>query len=147
MFMELNKVRSLASKVLKTGIGKVKVVDAEKAKQAMTREDIRALVKQGSIVKKKENEASKSRARKIKAQKKKGLRKGTGSRKGTVKAKVGDKTVWLKKVRSLRKKLTEEKPKLKEKEYRRLYRMVKGGYFRSKSHLSLYIKEKGLRKA
>ncbi len=144
--MELNKVKDLSARVMNVGKDKIKIVDEAKVVQAMTREDIRGLIKQGAIVKKKKNLLSKGRDRKIANQKKKGLRKGKGSRKGTVKAKVGGKTEWLKKVRSLRKKLREEKPKLEDKSYRRLYRMVKGGYFRSKAHLSLYIKEKGLRR-
>ena len=144
--MQLNKVKELASKVLKIGKDKIKIKDSEKATQAMTREDIRSLLEQGSIEKRKVNEISRGKGRKIQIQKKKGLKKGRGKRKGTVKAKIGGKTVWLLKVRALRKKLIEEKPKLKDGEYRRLYRMVKGGYFRSKAHLSLYIKEKGLRK-
>ncbi len=144
MFMELKKVKELAAKVLKVGKDKIIIVDKEKAAQAMTREDIRALVKQGAINKRKANEDSRGRARKLMEQKKKGLRKGKGSRKGTKKAKIGEKTEWLTKVRALRKKLKEIKPKLKEGNYRRLYRMIKGGYFRSKAHLMLYVKEKEL---
>ena len=144
--MELNQIKEVASKVLKIGTSKVKIIDNEKAAQAMTREDIRGLIKQGAITKKPEKGTSRARAKKIATQKKKGLRKGRGKRKGTVKAKIGKKTPWLKRIRALRKKLREEKPKLEEKNYRKLYNMTRGGYFRSKSHLSIYIKEKNLRK-
>jgi len=52
----------------------------------------------------------------------------------------------MKKIRALRKELKRSKEQLNEGGYRKLYNMSKGGYFRSKSHLKLYIKEKNLKK-
>jgi len=142
--MELNQVKRLAAKVLGVGVTRIKIKDKEKASQAMTRDDVRTLVKQGKIEIRPSFGLSRVRARKIKAQKKKGRRKGRGSRKGGLKARTPRKTLWMKRVRALRKKLNALKPELKDREYRKLYNMIKGGYFRDKGHLQLYVKEKEL---
>jgi large subunit ribosomal protein L19e len=142
--MELNQIKKLAAKVFGVGIDRVKIIDKEKADQAMTREDVRSLVKQGKIEIKQKKGVSRVRARKIAIQKKKGRKKGSGKRKGGTKARTPKKKDWMKKVRALRKKLREIKPTMETGSYRRLYNMVKGGYFRNKSHLMLYVKEKEL---
>ena len=139
--MELNQVKRLAAAVLKIGESRVRIKDREKAGQAMTRDDVRALIKQGKIIVKPVFGISKVRARKLKAQKKKGLRSGRGTRKGSKKSRTPRKKLWMRKVRALRRKLTKTKPELKPGAYRKLYNMIKGGYFRDKGHLSLYITE------
>ncbi len=139
--MELNQVKRLAAAVLKIGESRVRIKDREKAGQAMTRDDVRSLIKQGKIIVKPVFGISKVRARKLKAQKKKGLRSGRGTRKGSKKSRTPRKKLWMRKVRALRRKLTKTKPELKPRAYRKLYNMIKGGYFRDKGHLSLYIEE------
>jgi large subunit ribosomal protein L19e len=139
--MELNQVKKLASKVLGIGVSRIRIKDREKAGQAMTRDDVRSLVKQGRITIKPKFGVSKVRARKIKIQKKKGLRKGAGARKGRKKARTPRKKLWMRRVRGLRKKLNILKPELKPGVYRHLYNMIRGGYFRDKGHLTLYIEE------
>ena len=142
--MDLNQVKSIAKKVLKVGKKRVKIKKPEEAMQAMTREDVRDLVRKKAIKKEKPKGTSKARARKRKAQKKKGRQRGKGKRKGAVKARANKKEKWMEKIRAQRKYLKEIKPKLKEDAYRKLYLMCKGGYFRSKTHLNLYINEKKL---
>ena len=139
--MELNQVKKLASKVLGIGVSRIRIKDREKAGQAMTRDDVRSLVKQGKIIIKPKFGVSKVRARKTKIQKKKGLRRGSGARKGGKKARTPRKELWMRRVRGLRRKLKLLKPELKPGTYRQLYNMIKGGYFRDKGHLTLYIKE------
>jgi large subunit ribosomal protein L19e len=55
---------------------------------------------------------------------------------------------WIKTVRPLRARLRELRKEgvIDQREYRKLYRMVKGGSFRSKAHLNLYLKERGILK-
>ncbi len=139
--MELNQVKKLASKVLGIGKSRIKIKDREKSGQAMTRDDVRSLIKQGKIIVKAKFGVSRVRARKIRIQKKKGLRKGLGTRKGKKKARTPRKELWMRRVRALRIKLKTLKPELKPGTYRQLYNMIKGGYFRDKGHLTLYIKE------
>lgn len=139
--MDLNQVKKLAAKVVGVGVTKIKIKDREKASQAMTRDDVRSLLKQGKIIVKAKKGVSRVRARKIKLQKKKGLRKGPGTRKGGKKARMPKKEKWMRKVRGLRRKLKSLRTTLKPGAYRKLYNMIKGGYFRDKGHLELYVKE------
>jgi len=81
----------------------------------------------------------------MKRQKEKGRRKGHGSRKGTKEARGRRKVRWMNSVRAQRALLTELKKKyperIKELGYRKLYRMIKGGYFKSRAHLEKFVKE------
>ncbi|MFH0986526.1 MAG: 50S ribosomal protein L19e [Candidatus Micrarchaeota archaeon] len=142
--MELNQVKKMAAAVMKTGLSKVRIVRDEEAVQAMTKDDVRALIRKGAIKKINPNQPSKVRQRKVKAQKKKGRMRGKGKRKGTMKTRVEEKETWMQKIRSLRRKLNEIKPKLQDGAYRKLYMMCKGGYFRNKAHLMLYVNDKKL---
>lgn len=144
--MELNQVKRLAAAIYGCGKTRVRVVDAAKASQAMTKDDVRGLIHQGAIAKKQVKGASKVRARKIAHQKKKGLQRGPGSRKGTKKTRTPKKARWMKRVRALRIRLLARKEKIGTANYRKLYNMIKGGYFRDKRHLELHMKEKGILK-
>ena len=84
------------------------------------------------------------RAKRRRKQKKKGGQTGVGTRKGTKKSRMPRKELWMKKVRALRRQLNVIKAELNAGEYRRLYKMVQGGYFRDKGHLMLYVKEHGM---
>jgi large subunit ribosomal protein L19e len=144
--MELNQVKRVAASVMDVGVNKVRITDPKKAIQAMTRDDLRGLISQGVIVALPATGVSRARARELALKKKRGLRTGRGTRHGSQKTRTDPKKMWLLKVRSLRRQLNEMKPQLNEGAYRKLYNMVKGGYFRSKSHMKLYVDEKGLMK-
>ena len=135
----------MAAEILKGGIDKVWIDpnNLEEVSQAITKIDIRNLIKKGIIKKKKTNYQSRARARKILKQKKEGRKGGRGRKKGSVAKKK--KEMWMKTVRALRRELKfmRERGELTPSNYRKLYKMVKGGFFRSKSHLKLYVKEKG----
>lgn len=138
----INTQKRIAADILKCGKNKVwfDPEQKEEIKKAITRADVRRLIKKGYIKKKKTNQQSRSRARKITLQKKRGRRSGPGKRKG--KLHIG-KTEWIKSIRALRKYLKEQRDtkKITSSQYRRLYLMAKGGRFRNKAHLKLYIKE------
>ncbi len=140
--------KKLAARILKTSINKVKfAVDAlEDIKKAITRSDLRGLIAVNKISKDGKNEQSRVRARKIAAQKKKGRRKGKGSKKGSKHSIVSRKEKWMAKIRVQRKFLKELKDKgmLESKDYRSLYSKSKGGYFRNKRHIKLYLNERQL---
>jgi len=117
-------------------------------KEAITKADIRTLVNSGLIQEKPKNITSKGRARHIKEQKRHGRRKGHGSRKGAKTARLPRKERWINVIRSQRDLIRslKEKGTISKKDYRILYLKCKGGFFRSRRHISLYIKEKGLAK-
>jgi len=145
--MKAEKAREIAAKLLKVGKNKIWIdpEESESIKEAITKDDIRELIKNGVIKKKKESEQSRGRARKVEKQKKKGRRKGHGSRKGTAKVRMDRKKNWINRVRAQRallKELKEKNPEqVKKLGYSKLYRMIKGGFFRSKAQLERFVME------
>ncbi|PIZ52114.1 50S ribosomal protein L19e [Candidatus Woesearchaeota archaeon CG_4_10_14_0_2_um_filter_33_13] len=137
--------KRLAASILKTSPKKIKfAVDAlEDVKKAITRSDLRGLIAVKKIVKSKSNEQSRGRARKIASQKRKGRQKGRGSKKGTKNSVVSRKEKWMTRVRVQRDFLKElrDKKLVTSKNYQMLYNKVKGGYFRNKRHIKLYLTE------
>ena len=144
--MKLTVQRKLASQLLNCSPSKVKFETSKlsEIKEAITKVDIRLLIKKGFITKKQENQLSRARARKIHLQKVKGKRKGSGSRKGPQNAREPEKKVWINRIRAQRTLIKELKDKklISEDNYRKLYQKVKGGFFRNKRHIKLYIAEK-----
>ncbi len=146
--MNLRPQRRLAARLLKVGESRV-WMDFNKEPEielATTANDIRKLIHDGAIRARPERGVSRARARFIAYQRKKGLRKGYGRRKGTKGARLSQKRSWIYRVRAQRRYLRKLRDKgyLNRKDYRRLYRQVKGGFYRSVSHLRLTIREQGL---
>ncbi|MBI4153969.1 50S ribosomal protein L19e [Candidatus Woesearchaeota archaeon] len=140
--------RRLAASVLKSGLLKVRF-DPERladVQEAITRADIKRLIHDGIITARPDTGISKFRARKIKAQKSKGRRKGDGSRKGSSGARLGRKEDWMQRVRAQREFIRELKSKglIEKKTFRDMYRRSKGGFFRSRRHINLYLTENQL---
>ncbi|MGB9748248.1 MAG: 50S ribosomal protein L19e [Candidatus Woesearchaeota archaeon] len=146
--MNLKSKKRIAAKVLECSPKRV-IFNQERLdeiKEALTREDIRALIKDRAIIKKPKKSISRFRIKKAKKQKSKGRRKGYGSRKGKKTARLPKKEAWMNKVRMQRAllKRLKEKNMISRKAFRDLYLKVKGGFFRSKSHLLMYIKDNKL---
>ncbi len=142
-----NKKR-LAAKILKVSPKKVKfAVDAlEDIQKAITRSDMRGLIAVGKISVANKNQHSRAGARKVAAQKRKGRRRGQGSRKGTKHSIVTRKDKWISRIRAQRNLLKElrDKKLVSIQNYRMLYSKSKGGYFRNRRHIKLYLKEHNL---
>ncbi len=137
--------KALAARILKTSPSKVTIASdavADVAK-AITRSDIRGFIAVGKIKKNKSNHQSRANARKTAAQKRKGRQKGQGSKKGSKHSVVSRKEKWMAKIRVQRQFLKElrDKKLLSTAQYRELYARSKGGFFRSKRHIKLYITE------
>ncbi len=142
--MDIKNKTKMAASILKCGIKKVWIDpnEMEEVSKAITKADIRNLIKKGIIKKRSLNEQSRGRARKILRQKKLGRRKGRGKKKGKKLSKTTKKKEWIKTIRPLRKKLKElrDSGSIDKNQYRKLYLMAKGGRFKNKSNLNLYIK-------
>ncbi len=134
--MELGKVKRLVARTFKVGMNRIRIMDSEKAKEAITREDIKRLVRTGKIKILPKVGTSRGRTRALLKKKKAGKRKGPGSRKGKKTARKPSKKEWMEKVRGLRRALKEIRPE----NYRELYKKVKGGFFKSKRHLISHIR-------
>ena len=146
--MELRLQKKLASKILKVSEKKIKF-DTEalsQIKEAITRSDIKALIGKNVISKKDTNEQSRVRARLRILQKRKGRRKGRGTKKGTKNARLPGKTEWTRKIRVQREFLKNlRKGKLIDsKTYKSLYMKSKGGFFRSRRHIKMFVEERSL---
>jgi large subunit ribosomal protein L19e len=146
--LKLSTQRRLAARILGIGVNRVwidptKITDVS---TAITSDDVKQLIHDGTIKARPERGVSRARARVRIGQRKRGRRRGVGSRRGTARARKPKKVAWIRTVRPLRLMLQElrDKEVIERREYRRLYRMVKGGSFRSKAHLQTYLKEKGL---
>lgn len=137
--MNLSNQRRIAAELLKVGLNRVQFNRdrLSDAAEALTREDIRSLIRNGVIAIRPERATSRHRARMRLGQKKKGRHKGPGGRKGRKTARQHGKEAWIKKVRALRqelRKLRKEK-KIDEEQYRRLYLQIKGNLYHSRRHL------------
>lgn len=138
--------RRLAGKLLKTGENRV-IFKEDKLKEiseAITRSDVKGLIRNEAITAKKKSGISRARAEKKHEQKKKGRRSGHGTWKGRKKARTPKKRAWINRIRPQRILLRQLKDKgvLTSHLYRKLYNLAKAGVFRSRSHLKLYIKKK-----
>lgn len=135
-----NLQKRLAARILKVGESRV-WLDSSKIKDveaAITKADIRKLIQKGSI---------KVLPEKLhKPREKKKRRKGPGRKKGSMYAKVTSKQRWISTVRPLRKMLKElrQTGQIDRPTYRKLYLLVKGGMFRSRSHLKIYLEQHGI---
>jgi large subunit ribosomal protein L19e len=134
--------KRLASRILKVGESRVWLDPAkrEDINKAITAWDIRKLIKQNAI------KALPAKVHKPRERKKR--KRGPGSRKGKKYARLPRKRRWISTVRPLRRMLKELKNsnQLDNQTYRKLYMLVKGGMFRSRSHLKVYLEQHGLLK-
>lgn len=146
--MDLKNQRRLAADILDCGENRVWIdpTRMEDVGEAITRSDIRRLVDSKAIKAKQKKGVSRGRARHLQGQKKKGKRKGQGSRKGAKKARTPKKRAWINTIRPIRAQLMQYKiqGKIDSATYRKLYRRAKGGMFRSKARLKAHMKSEGL---
>jgi large subunit ribosomal protein L19e len=141
--MNLTSQRRLAAQVMKIGATRVKfnVERLEDVSEALTRDDVRGLVKSGAIEERPKTGISRGRARLKKAQKLKGRHKGAGKRKGRMKARTPAKRAWISKIRAIRDELKNmrQAKEITAAEYRKLYVQAKGNLFQSRRHLKEQI--------
>jgi large subunit ribosomal protein L19e len=148
--MNLTNQRRLAASLLEVGVNRVwinpeKIEDVE---GAITRDEIRKLIREGIIKALPENGTSRGRARVLAQKKRTGRRIGMGTNKGKKFAEVSEKTRWMNRIRAIRKKLTmlRDQRIITVGTYRSLYMKAKGGEFRSLAELDRHINEQKLRR-
>lgn len=145
--MDVKFQRRVASQILKCGRERVWMDPngLDEIKEAVTREDVRNLIKRGLIKKLPKGGTSRVRVNYIKMQKKKGRRKGQGSRKGRKYARYPKKLRWIKTIRPIRRTLRELRSsnKIDKHTYRRFYMLAKGGTFKNRNHLMVHLKSEG----
>jgi large subunit ribosomal protein L19e len=140
----LTNQRRLASKIMKIGKNRVWInpQKTEDVESAITREEVRKLVHEKVIAATPIKGVSRGRAKVIQAKKRRGRRKGPGSKSGTPRAVISKKEAWMTKIRALRRKLRElkEKRTITESNYRELYMIAGSGRFESIADMERYAK-------
>lgn len=146
--MNLTTQKRLAADILKVGVNKVWIdpENVEEVSRAITRESVKQLIDNKIIRAKPQKGISSYRSKKIAKQKSKGRRKGHGSIKGAKGARNPKKKAWMTTIRALRKDLKgmRNNREINKTTYRKLYKMAKGGAFRSKSYMKTYARDHGL---
>lgn len=146
--MNLKNQRRIAANLLNVGINRVWFDNdrLDKIKEAITKADIRALIKDKAIQAKPIKGISRSRARKNILQKRKGRKQGPGSRKGKKTSRLPRKRKWILLIRAQREfiRSLKEKEMINNETYRDIYLKAKGGFFRSRRHVQLYLTDRRL---
>ncbi|ADX85373.1 50S ribosomal protein L19e [Saccharolobus islandicus] len=134
----LKAQKRLAASVARVGISRVKIVEdyIEDVQSALTREEIRNLIKDGKIIILKKVGISDGRLKE--RRKKKSLKsegKKAGSRKGKKGARANSKRMWVKRIRKIRAylKWLRDHKVIDSHTYRELYLKAKGGNYKGVS--------------
>ncbi len=146
--MNLKNKRQMAARLLKVGYDRVwfDPTRSQDLKEAITKDSLRKLLREGALLVKQKKGVSRGRNRTILAQKRKGRRDGPGSRKGTSTSRLSRKSRWIQGIRAQRALFNEliDAQKITPENYRHLRIKAKGGFFRSRRHIKLYITEHNL---
>lgn len=145
---DLRNQRRMAADILKCGKNRVWMDQdrLDEIAKAVTKEDIRLLAKGKAIKASQKKGISSSRKNYVASQKKKGRRRGHGSRKGAKYARMPKKQRWIKTIRPIRAYLRSlrDNKKINPTVYRKYYMKAKGGEFRNKHHLQTHLTSDGI---
>jgi large subunit ribosomal protein L19e len=148
MVMDLRYQRRLAAEIL--GVGENNIVfdpeQLDRISNAITREDVKRLIKEGIIKIEVPQRNSRGRWKILHEAKKKGRYRGPGSRKGSSSARTDHHYEWVYRIRKIRQflKWLRDHEIIDSKTYRKLYRLSKGGAFDSLAALKRYMKDNNL---
>ena len=142
--MSIKTTIRIASRVIGAGTSRIMIMDPKAAKDALTADDVRELIKEGAIKVRPKAGVGRGKAARKQSRKEEGRRRGEGSRKGKKFAKTPSKDRWMEKVRSQRLLLSRLKPRLKKGAYRDTYLQIKGNAFKTKKELLAHLVGKGL---
>lgn len=144
--MSIKLTKRTAAIILKRGVSSVRIKhDAlEDAQKAITREDVRALIKNGRVYALKEKENLSIYSKILKEKRSKGRRRGKGKKKGTRKAR--GMATYQKRIRAQRRILSELKKEkaINNEMFKKFYALAKGGSFQTKMILINHIKSRGV---
>ena len=141
--MRISNQKRLAADILKVGQTRIWIdpTRLDDVEDVITRDEIRKLISDGVIKARAQQGVSRGRARTNTIKRKKGLRRGPGSRRGKYTARNPKKEAWIKRIRAIRKHLREllNRRIIQISTYRRLYVLAKGGTFADIGEVDQYI--------
>jgi large subunit ribosomal protein L19e len=147
---DLRSQKTVAARIMKCGESRVWMDPSRSADiaDAITAGDVRGLINDGVIRALPKKGLSKSRKVLRAAQKKKGRRKGHGSHKGAAGTRLRRKDAWMSRIRAIRSLLRQLKAegRVDNRTYRTVYIKSKSGFFRSRSHVLIYLERNNLLK-
>ena len=145
---DLRNQRRMAASLIKCGVNRVWMDQdrIDEIAKAVTKDDIRVLIKGKAIKSKQQKGISHGRKKYIAEQKRKGRRRNHGSRKGAKYARFPRKRRWILTIRPIRSylKSLRDNKKINKNIYRMYYLKAKGGEFRSKKHLKSHLISDGI---
>jgi len=145
--MAISTVRRMASALKKAGESRIWIDPQrmEDVQKAVTKDDVRGLIRQGIIKVERKKGVSRAIGRLHDAKRRKGGRHGFSKRRGTHGARAGGKAEWLLRVRAQRKmlKALREKGRIASNAaYRETYLKIKGGAFPDRARVMMFLKDK-----
>ena len=147
--MDYRLQRRLAAEILGVGESRVWISPdpehAEEIEAAVTKDDVRRLIKEG-LIKALPAKGNAHRWLERRRKRAKGHRRGPGKREGTRFARSDPEEQWVNKVRKMRRylKWLKDHGMITTKDYRTLYRLVKGNRFSSLADLRRYMEANGM---
>jgi large subunit ribosomal protein L19e len=141
--MSEQTVRRIAAYLLNSGVSRIRILDAKRAREALTREDVRNLIKEKVVIAIPKQGISRGKARITQTRKHAGRGRGEGKKKGSMYAQTSRKQLWMRKIRALKNTLRNNKFRLDSADYREIFRMIKGNAFKGKAQLLEFISAKG----
>ncbi len=144
---DLTLQKRLAADILGVGVSRIWIdpTRVDDVASAITREEIRRLIKEGVIRAIPSHSPSRGRWRIRHEQRKKGRRRGPGRRKGDATARRDPKEEWMHRIRKIRRYLRwlRDHGVIDRRTYRKLYMWAKGGMFPTFASLKRWLKEHG----
>jgi large subunit ribosomal protein L19e len=146
---DLRNQKRMAACLLKCGKNRVWMDHdrTEEIAKAVTKDDIRVLIKGNAIQSRQILGISSGRKNFNLKQKEKGRRRGHGSRKGRKCARLPKKEHWIATIRPIRsylRSLRDDEKQIDASTYRKYYIKAKGGEFKSKHHLQSRLVSDGI---
>ncbi len=140
--------RRLAAEILGVGESRIRIEpksdeDVEDLESAITRDDVRSLIKRGVIYAAPIKSNSRGRWRAVRKKRSKGQGRGPGKRKGKKTARTDPKEVWIARIRKMRRylKYLRDKKLISTRIYRKYYRLAKGGAFPTFRALRMHLEK------
>ncbi len=146
--MSIKLTKRIAADILGRGVSSIKIVEKGRpdAEKAITREDVKTLIKDGNVYAVVEKHNISVYSKILKKKRSQGRRRGSGRRKGTKNARMSIGLEYKRKVRGQRRVLAAlKRDKVISNElFKDFYKLVRGGTFANKASLLGHIRSTGI---